>query len=221
MKKVLIVEDEVKIARLVRDYLRQAGFDVVEATDGPSGLAMARAEKPDMIVLDLGLPEMDGLDVPRRLRATSSVPIIMLTARSEESDRIVGLELGADDYIVKPFSPGELVARTDPQAGVFVERVGHVAPVHEAVVPDGADAPRLGAAPVQGLDLGSETLDGLDIRLRENRARLESMRQKAELLAEESARARPAENWNIPDITVRDEDVEVAFLREKQQRRRS
>jgi len=111
VKKVLIVEDEVKIARLVRDYLRQAGFAVVEAADGPSGLAMARSEKPDMIVLDLGLPGMDGLDVTRRLRAASSVPIIMLTARTEESDRIVGLELGADDYIDKPFSPKELVAR--------------------------------------------------------------------------------------------------------------
>jgi two-component system alkaline phosphatase synthesis response regulator PhoP len=111
VKKVLIVEDEVKISRLVRDYLRRAGFDVVEATDGPSGLAMARSEKPDMIVLDLGLPGMDGLDVTRELRATSSVPIIMLTARTEESDRIVGLELGADDYVDKPFSPKELVAR--------------------------------------------------------------------------------------------------------------
>ncbi|NND03177.1 MAG: response regulator transcription factor [Acidimicrobiia bacterium] len=111
MKKVLIVEDEIKIARLVRDYLHQAGFDVVEATDGPSGLAMARSQKPDMIVLDLGLPGMDGLDVTRQLRATSSVPIIMLTARTEESDRIVGLELGADDYVDKPFSPKELVAR--------------------------------------------------------------------------------------------------------------
>ena len=111
VKKVLIVEDEVKIARLVRDYLSQAGFDVVEATDGPSGLAKARSEKPDMIVLDLGLPGMDGLDVTRQLRANSSVPIIMLTARTDESDRIVGLELGADDYVDKPFSPKELVAR--------------------------------------------------------------------------------------------------------------
>jgi two-component system alkaline phosphatase synthesis response regulator PhoP len=111
MKTVLVVEDELKIARLVRDYLHQAGFAVLEAADGISALALARAEKPDMIVLDLGLPHLDGLDVTRRLRETSSVPIIMLTARSEESDRIVGLELGADDYIVKPFSPGELVAR--------------------------------------------------------------------------------------------------------------
>lgn len=111
MKTVLVVEDELKIARLVRDYLQQAGFAVLEAADGLSALSLARSEQPDMVVLDLGLPEMDGLDVTRRLRANSSVPIIMLTARSEESDRIVGLELGADDYIVKPFSPKELVAR--------------------------------------------------------------------------------------------------------------
>lgn len=111
MKTVLVVEDELKIARLVRDYLQQAGFAVLEAADGTTALALARQERPDMIVLDLGLPGMDGLDVTRRLRAGSSVPIIMLTARSEESDRIVGLELGADDYIVKPFSPKELVAR--------------------------------------------------------------------------------------------------------------
>ena len=111
VKKVLVVEDEVKIARLVRDYLHQAGFDVLEASDGPGALHLARAERPDMIVLDLGLPGMDGYDVTRELRAKSSVPIIMLTARSEESDRIVGLELGADDYVVKPFSPKELVAR--------------------------------------------------------------------------------------------------------------
>jgi len=108
---VLIVEDEVKIARLVRDYLHQAGFDVIEATDGPSALALARSRRPDMIVLDLGLPGMDGLDVTRELRATSAVPIIILTARTEESDRIVGLELGADDYVDKPFSPKELIAR--------------------------------------------------------------------------------------------------------------
>ena len=111
VKTVLIVEDELKIARLVRDYLEQAGFAVFQAADGQAALAVARAERPDMIVLDLGLPGMDGLDVTRRLRQTSSVPIIMLTARVEETDRIVGLELGADDYITKPFSPKELVAR--------------------------------------------------------------------------------------------------------------
>ena len=111
MKRILVVEDEMKIARLVRDYLHQAGFDVIEAADGSTALSLAKAERPDMIVLDLGLPGIDGLDVTRQLRRTSSVPIIMLTARSEETDRIVGLELGADDYVTKPFSPKELVAR--------------------------------------------------------------------------------------------------------------
>ena len=111
VKKVLVVEDELKIARLVRDYLIEAGFAVVEASDGAGALAAARAEKPDMILLDLGLPGVDGLDVTRKLRASSAVPIIILTARSEETDRVVGLELGADDYVTKPFSPKELVAR--------------------------------------------------------------------------------------------------------------
>jgi two-component system alkaline phosphatase synthesis response regulator PhoP len=111
MKRVLVAEDELKIARLVRDYLHRAGFGVLEAPDGPSALSLARAEKPEMIVLDLGLPGMDGLDVLRELRTSSAVPIIILTARDDESDRIVGLELGADDYVTKPFSPKELVAR--------------------------------------------------------------------------------------------------------------
>lgn len=111
VKTVLVVEDELRISRLIRDYLEGAGFSVIEATDGPSAISMARAQRPDMIVLDLGLPGMDGLDVTRRIRETSSVPIIMVTARVEETDRIVGLELGADDYLTKPFSPKELVAR--------------------------------------------------------------------------------------------------------------
>lgn len=108
---ILIVDDEPKIVRLARDYLEKNGFRVVTAADGPSALAMARREKPDLIVLDLLLPGMDGREVCRILRAESDVPIIMLTALSEESDQIVGLEIGADDYIVKPFSPRALVAR--------------------------------------------------------------------------------------------------------------
>ncbi len=111
MKTILVVDDELKITRLLRDYLQQAGFSVLTAADGTSALAVARREHPDMIVLDLGLPGLDGLDVTRALRTSSDVPIIMLTARADESDRIVGLELGADDYLVKPFSPKELVAR--------------------------------------------------------------------------------------------------------------
>ncbi len=111
MKKILIVDDEPKIVQLARDYLEHVGFAVFTANDGKFALSVARAEKPDLIVLDLGLPEMDGLDVTRALRKESNVPIIMLTARGEESDKLIGLELGADDYIVKPFSPKELVAR--------------------------------------------------------------------------------------------------------------
>ena len=108
---VLVVDDEARIVKLVRDYLERAGFEVLTAHDGEMALQVARLEKPDLIVLDLMLPGVDGLDVCRRLRQESGVPIIMLTARVEEVDRIVGLELGADDYVTKPFSPGELVAR--------------------------------------------------------------------------------------------------------------
>lgn len=111
MQTILVVDDEPKIVQLVRDYLERAGFQVTTASDGKTALATAHAEKPDLIVLDLGLPELDGLDVTRRLRRTSHAPIIMLTARGDESDKLVGLELGADDYITKPFSPKELVAR--------------------------------------------------------------------------------------------------------------
>ena len=111
MSKVLVVDDELKIARLVRDYLTEAGFVVSLASTGPAAVAAARSERPDLVVLDLGLPGMDGHDVTRAIRAQSAIPIIMLTARNEETDRIVGLELGADDYVVKPFSPRELVAR--------------------------------------------------------------------------------------------------------------
>ena len=110
-KKILIVDDEPKIVQLVRDYFEHAGFAVLTALTGKAALATARAEKPDLIVLDLGLPELDGLDVTRTLRRDSDVPIIMLTARAEETDKLVGLELGADDYLTKPFSPKELVAR--------------------------------------------------------------------------------------------------------------
>jgi len=108
---ILVVDDEPKIVRLARDYLEKNGFRVVTAADGGAALAMARREKPDLIVLDLLLPGMDGREVCRILRTESDVPIIMLTALSEESDQIVGLEIGADDYIVKPFSPRALVAR--------------------------------------------------------------------------------------------------------------
>jgi DNA-binding response OmpR family regulator len=108
---ILIIEDEPKVARLARDYLEKYGYRALVAGDGAAGLAAARRESPDLVLLDVLLPGMDGREVCRRLRAESPVPIIMLTALAEESDQIVGLELGADDYIIKPFSPAVLVAR--------------------------------------------------------------------------------------------------------------
>jgi len=111
MTTVLVVEDELEIARVVRDYLRTAGFEVIVVADGESAVASVRSARPDLMVLDLGLPGRDGLDVAREVRRWSSTPIVVVTARGEETDRIVGLELGADDYVVKPFSPRELVAR--------------------------------------------------------------------------------------------------------------
>ncbi len=111
MKHILVVDDEPQIAEIVRDYLQRAGYRVTLAHNGADALAFSRARRPDLIVLDLGLPHMDGLDVTRALRKQSGVPIIMLTARVEERDKLLGLELGADDYVTKPFSPKELVAR--------------------------------------------------------------------------------------------------------------
>jgi len=108
---ILVVDDEAKIVKTVRAYLEDAGFRVATAGDGQAALTVFRHERPSLVVLDLGLPGIDGLDVVRTLRRESSVPIIMLTARVEETDRLIGLELGADDYVTKPFSPRELVAR--------------------------------------------------------------------------------------------------------------
>src|SRR2546421_231054 len=111
MQTILVVDDEPQIVQLVRDYLEHGGFKVLAATDGPAALRTAATQHPDLVVLDLGLPGLDGLDVTRSLRRNGAVPIIMLTARADESDKLVGLELGADDYLTKPFSPKELVAR--------------------------------------------------------------------------------------------------------------
>jgi DNA-binding response OmpR family regulator len=111
MKTVLVVDDERQIAEIARDYLEHAGFHIVTAGDGRTALDLIRAKRPDLVVLDLGLPALDGLTVARTVRRESDVPIIMLTARVEEDDRLAGLEVGADDYITKPFSPRELVAR--------------------------------------------------------------------------------------------------------------
>lgn len=111
MKRILVVDDEEMIVRTVRAYLDREGFKTYTATDGEEALRAFEEKGPDLIVLDLMLPKLNGIEVTKRIRAKSSVPIIMLTAKAAEADRIVGLELGADDYVVKPFSPRELVAR--------------------------------------------------------------------------------------------------------------
>jgi DNA-binding response OmpR family regulator len=110
-RTILVVDDEPRIVELARDYLEHAGFRVVTANDGRAALDVARHDRPDLIVLDLGLPGLDGLDVTRELRRDGSIPIVMVTARDDELDKLLGLELGADDYLTKPFSPRELVAR--------------------------------------------------------------------------------------------------------------
>jgi DNA-binding response OmpR family regulator len=111
MRTVLVVDDEARIVQLARDYLEHAGFTVLTAADGPTALEIVRRRHPDLVVLDIGLPGLDGLDITRELRRDSSIPIVMLTARDDELDKLLGLELGADDYLTKPFSPRELVAR--------------------------------------------------------------------------------------------------------------
>ncbi len=111
MAKILIIEDEAELVKVLRSYLEKAGFDVITALRGDSGLELWKREKPDLVILDLNLPGIDGLDIAREIRKTSITPILMLTARVEEADQLVGLEMGADDYITKPFSPRLVVAR--------------------------------------------------------------------------------------------------------------
>ena len=110
-KTILTVDDEIKVCDILRAYLEKDGYEVITALDGKSALEKAKQVKPDLILLDLGLPEINGMDVCRAIRSQSNVPIIMLTARVEETDKIIGLEIGADDYITKPFSPREVMAR--------------------------------------------------------------------------------------------------------------
>src|SRR5512143_351811 len=111
MQTILIVEDEPELVKVLRSYLEQAGFNITAAYRGDSGLAAWEQQRPDLVILDLNLPGMDGLDIARAIRRKGSTPIIMLTARVDETDQLIGLELGADDYIPKPFSPRLVVAR--------------------------------------------------------------------------------------------------------------
>jgi DNA-binding response OmpR family regulator len=151
VKTVLVVDDEPEIGRLGRDYLERAGFEVVIATSGAAALREFSRRRPDLVVLDLTLPEMDGLDVARAIRRAGDVPVIMLTARTDETDRVAGLELGADDYVTKPFSARELVARVRA-----VMRRAQTAALRDEVVRVGdsmvLDAPRMQVS-VDGADV--------------------------------------------------------------------
>jgi two-component system, OmpR family, alkaline phosphatase synthesis response regulator PhoP len=143
MKTILVVDDERKIATIARDYLEHAGFRVMTEHDGEAALDTIRRRRPDLIVLDLGLPGLDGLDLTRELRRDSSIPIVMLTARDDEVDKLVGLELGADDYLTKPFSPRELVARVR----AVLRRTDHSSEVGETIIAGDVilDLPRMRA----------------------------------------------------------------------------
>ena len=151
---ILVVDDEPSIVEIVTLYLQRAGYTVRSAADGHAALRALTAGKPDLVVLDLMLPGVDGLEITRRLRAEGETPIIMLTSRSEETDRIVGLEMGADDYVVKPFSPQELVSRVR----AVLRRTGNAAQTERAEV--------LRFGPVQ-IDPGTRlvTIDGEEIVL--------------------------------------------------------
>ena len=128
-KKILVVDDEKKIVEIVKAYLEKDGFTVIVAYDGKTALDMTRNQNPDLVILDLMIPEVAGWDVCRTLRAKSNVPVIMLTARDEDTDKIVGLELGADDYVTKPFNPKELVSRVKA-----VLRRSEGADIHKKVI---------------------------------------------------------------------------------------
>lgn len=150
-KTILVVDDEVHVQRLLRMYLEQAGYRVQTCGDGPSALAATREMHPDLIVLDLMLPGMDGIEVCNRIRAEQDLPIIMLTARTTEQDRLKGLRGGADDYVSKPFSPPEVVLRV----GAVLRRVAATGEVKERVLSVGSVSldPDLHLATVQGRDL--------------------------------------------------------------------
>ncbi len=126
--KVMVVDDELEIAELIRDYLEAEQYDVIISTDGKECLKLFKEYQPQLIVLDIMLPSLDGMEVCRIIRAESTIPIIMLSAKKTEVDKILGLGLGADDYVVKPFSPGEVVARVKAQ----LRRYNHLStPMHE------------------------------------------------------------------------------------------
>jgi two-component system alkaline phosphatase synthesis response regulator PhoP len=181
MTKILVIDDEPSIVNLVQAYLKPEGYEVFTAVDGPSGLKAVRVFKPDLIVLDVMLPGMDGLELLSRLRRESQVYVILLTARTEETDKIVGLSVGADDYMTKPFSPRELVARVKAalrriQTASGSGEVGNVLAFRHVRVDTGA---RQVTVDDNLIDLTASEFDLL-LALAENRGRVLSREQLLE-----------------------------------------
>ncbi|MBI5943393.1 MAG: response regulator transcription factor [Chloroflexi bacterium] len=181
MTKILVIDDEPSIVNLVQAYLKPEGYEVFTAADGPAGLKAVRAFKPDLVVLDVMLPGMDGLELLSRLRRESQVYVILLTARTEETDKIVGLSVGADDYVTKPFSPRELVARVKAalrriQTGAGLGEVGSVLAFRHVRVDKGARQVTVDDHPI---DLTASEFDLL-LALAENRGRVLSREQLLE-----------------------------------------
>jgi len=181
MTKILVIDDEPSIVNLVQAYLKPEGYEVFTAADGPAGLKAFRAFKPDLVVLDVMLPGMDGLELLSRLRRESQVYVILLTARTEETDKIVGLSVGADDYVTKPFSPRELVARIKAalrriQTGAGPGEVGSALAFRHVRVDKGARQVTVDDNPI---DLTASEFDLL-LALAENRGRVLSREQLLE-----------------------------------------
>ncbi|MDO8914485.1 MAG: response regulator transcription factor [Coriobacteriia bacterium] len=203
MPRVLVVDDEANIRELVTVYFTAAGFDVCQAADGPTALREAQAELPDLVILDIMLPGIDGATVCRRLRETSQVPVIMLTARDTDLDKVAMLEAGADDYVTKPFSPPELVARA------------------RAVLRRSASAPPVSAAPLR---VGALTIDAAQRRVLVDDILVELTAKEFDLLAAMAAepgvvftREQLLERaWGFSDfVDARGIDVHVRHLRAK------
>lgn len=173
--KILVVDDEQKIVDIVRAYFEREGFSVITAYDGESALKMARSQSPDLIVLDLMLPRINGWDVCRILRKESNVPIIMLTARDEVTDKIVGLELGADDYMTKPFDPKELVSRVRAVMRRSNEQKGPAATLKVADITIDVEKRRVDRGGIN-IDLTQIEFDLLKL-MAENRGRVYSRMQ--------------------------------------------
>lgn len=202
MTRILLIDDDVRLHELLTSYLEQNGFSVTGAHDGPRGIALLSQSSFDAVLLDLSLPGMDGLDVCRRIREKNTIPIVMLTARGDEADRVVGLELGADDYVPKPFSPRELLARL---RAVLRRTSADMRERSEVKVGELSLDPGARSATLKGRALD---LTGLEFDLLLGLARRAGRVVPREALLEEAGRG----DVSVGDRTV---DVHISHLRQK------